>query len=84
MSFIEAAYASVSCFPNRFIRQNIVNAADKMTQRMAAKCIKAEADDICRQHQRANTDAEMLLAVRTGEPHRLPGVVCEKEDKNNC
>lgn len=51
-----------------------------MTQRVTAKCVATEQDDVHCQHNRSNADAEMLPARGVGEPDRFPHVV--RQDQN--
>ena len=48
MSLVQGADAAVSLLTDRFIGQNVINAADQMPKAVAAECIKPQANDIRR------------------------------------
>ena len=68
MPFVQPADASIGLLPDRFIGQNVIHAADQMPQAVAAERVCSEANDVCRENDRADAEAQMLLAVRTYEP----------------
>ena len=81
MPLIERADAAVGFFTDGFVGQDIPCTADEMAEAVAAQGVKTEAKYVRGQHDRAYANAEMLFAVRSGEPHRVPRVVSEKEQE---
>ena len=82
--FVQCADAAVGFFADGFVGQNVPRTADEVAEAVAAQSVKAETKYICGQHDRADADAEMLFAVRSGEPHRVPRVVSQKEQEHDC
>src|ERR1044071_400616 len=70
-----------SCLLYRFIRKLIAAASDKMPQTVTAECIAAQQDHVHDEHERADAESEMPMAVRTEEKHRLDRVVSENYQK---
>ncbi len=52
-----------------------------MAERVTAKRITAQQDNIECEHDRSNADAEVLCTGRIGEPHRFPRVVRKNENE---
>src|SRR5262249_16942424 len=59
-------------------------AANQMPHQVAPQRIAAEHDDVYRQHDGTDADAERhCTRRRIGEPERLPDVRCEDEKKDD-
>ena len=65
------------------LRELIEHAADEVPERMAAERVAAEEHGVHGEHQRADADPERHLPGRIGEPHRLPDVVGQDEQKQD-
>src|SRR5260370_5666158 len=50
-----------------------------MTQRVTAKSVTTQQDDINREHNRADADSKSII-----EPERFPNVVAQNQNKNEC
>ena len=48
-----------------------------MPQRMAAKSVAAEQNDVDREHDRANADAKSMI-----KPDRLPNIIAQDQNEN--
>ena len=52
-----------------------------MTQRVTAKCVAAQQDDVQCEHDRSNADSEVPCTGLIREPHRSPGIVSENKNE---
>ncbi len=59
----------------------VEKAADQMAERVTAKRVTGQQDNIEREYNRSDADAEALCAGCTREPHRFPRVVRENENE---
>src|SRR5439155_23727568 len=82
---IEATGAEVSLLPQRGARRLVHEPANQMAQRMAAKSIAGQENDVHCQNDGAEAEAEVFFACGgIGEPEGLPYVVTEKADEQDC
>ena len=76
---VEAAHAIVDLLLGGHVRQLMAIAADEMAQRMTTESIAAQEKYICGQNNRPEIDVKTV-----GKPKGFPGVVREKNNKNQC
>src|SRR6516225_3961193 len=55
-----------------------------MPHRMATECVTSKQSHVDRQNDRSDTDSEMRRSCCICEPERLPYVVGEEAQENNC
>src|ERR1700730_15298778 len=79
MAAVEATHAGVSFGANWCFGNFVSETTDQMAQRVTAKRVTGQQDDVQREHKRSNTYTEMFCSGRIREPHRFPGVVPENE-----
>src|ERR1039457_5204021 len=82
MATVQAAHAGITLGARRLPGDFIHETANQMPQRMAAEGVTREQNHVHDQNQRPDADAEMGRAVFR-EPHRLPRVISEDENKQH-
>jgi len=67
--------------PHRRPRQLVEVTAHQVAQGMAAEGVAAQQDDVEKEDQRADADAEMDGTARVFEPERMVNVVGEEQQE---
>src|SRR4051812_35145819 len=70
----------VEFFTDRSAREDVLEPADRVTERMAAERIEAQERHVQRENDRSDPDPELLLSGGVLEPHPLVRVVREDEE----